>query len=240
MSQFYNQIVMIDCEKAIAYIHFTSGHVVSFIHLVLSISAMMLILSIIIVNELHAFAYAIIQFLAAIVLCYSKMHKFAFDKLRIYCSSLTGETYFDVIVVHSALLAMLVITGLVFGLTFKLNTNLRKRISHNISQKYQATENLRVLRLFGPLLVLHFIGYPTYFGVSLLVQSIKNIVGNENFRLLYSILYFPCFYSVLSVVVLCYVADVMKRKKKVNAVFQRTSIHREDDIYFQNYITMWN
>ncbi|VDM63324.1 unnamed protein product [Angiostrongylus costaricensis] len=56
-------------------------------------------------------------------------------------------------------------------------------------QKYQATENLRVLQLFGPLLVLHFIAYPTYFGVSVLVQSIKNIVGNENFRLIYSILY---------------------------------------------------
>ncbi|WKY08206.1 hypothetical protein Q1695_007588 [Nippostrongylus brasiliensis] len=115
------------------------------------------------------------------------------------------------------------------------------RITRDVSSKYQASENLRVLRVLGPLIVLHFIGYPLYFAISLVVQSLKKMVGELLFRVLYSIVYFPSHYCLLSTLVLWYTIRKSKREREDTSVFQtsKASMQRNEDIYFQNYTAMW-
>ncbi|KJH41592.1 hypothetical protein DICVIV_12428 [Dictyocaulus viviparus] len=125
----------------------------------------------------------------AILLSYAKIHKFFLNKSMIYCSSLTFSTHLDNIAVHATLLSMLLVTIVVFAIIFIQNRNLRKRITRSINEKYQASENLRILRLMGPVLMLHFIAYPTYFAVTLIMQIVKNFIESEKFRLIYSACY---------------------------------------------------
>ncbi|PIO73528.1 hypothetical protein TELCIR_04500 [Teladorsagia circumcincta] len=125
----------------------------------------------------------------AVVLCIVKQHRYCMEEQAVYCSSLTAETFDDVLLVHILLFLMLIIALAVFGMLFFLNMKIRKRISHDVSKKYQASENLQALRVLRPMLILHFIGYPLYFVISLVFQGLKKILGSLIFRVLYSAIY---------------------------------------------------
>ncbi|KHJ75773.1 hypothetical protein OESDEN_24611 [Oesophagostomum dentatum] len=112
------------------------------------------------------------------------------------------------------------------------------RITRNVNEKCQAAENIRALKMLTPLLVFHFICYPTYFVVSIIIQFLKPIVGGLIFRVMFSAVYFISYYCILSPIFLWYI--VRKKNKKEQTVFTtRTESQREDEVYFQNYRNMW-
>ncbi|KAK5986127.1 hypothetical protein GCK32_007709 [Trichostrongylus colubriformis] len=176
----------------------------------------------------------------ALMLSIVKQHKFNMNKLSVYCSSLTSKTLNDVIYVHSFLFVMLIVTMIVFGRLFFLNMKIRSRIAHDVSEKYQASENLRALRLLSPLLIFHFIGYPLYFAISIVLLWVKKTLGDPMFRVSFSATYFPSHYCLLSTLILWYFIRKEKIQRGKTAFLSTSSGNRrEEDVYFQNYNTLW-
>ncbi|EYB80987.1 hypothetical protein Y032_0395g648 [Ancylostoma ceylanicum] len=178
--------------------------------------------------------------LSAFLLSWFKIRLFNMGQRTVYCSSVTAETYTDVLITHSLLLMLLTITVIIFGFIFLQNRRVTKRVARNVSEKYQATENIRALRMLAPLLIFHFICYPLYFTVSIITQSIRHLVGTLYFRVIFSAVYCPSYYCVLSPLILLY---IIRKKASTNekTIFTVTTgkPQREEDIYFQNYRTMW-
>ncbi|XGW26863.1 hypothetical protein V3C99_007441 [Haemonchus contortus] len=183
----------------------------------------------------------LVSLVSAILLSIAKQYRYCISESSYYCSSLTTENYSNVLVVQIFLFLMLVIAVIVFGLLIFLNRKIRGRISHHVSKKYQATENLRALRVLFPLLILHFIGYPLYFVASIVLMWMKEKLGEMMFRILLSALYFPSHYCLLSTLVLWYIIRKHKKQRQ-NEPFCSASQgnRREDDVYFQNYRSMWH
>ncbi|KAK6050774.1 hypothetical protein COOONC_11722 [Cooperia oncophora] len=142
-----------------------------------------------------------------------KQHKYILNQPSFYCSSVSASTIDDVLIVHCVLFLMLIAALIVFGLLFFLNAKIRRQISHDVTSKCQASENLRALRVLRPLLILHFSGYPLYFAISVVCLKLKKILGNQLFRVVFSALYFPSHYCLLSTLVLWYI--IRKHKKEV-------------------------
>ncbi|VDO73770.1 unnamed protein product [Haemonchus placei] len=149
----------------------------------------MLILALVFANIVHSLAYGLMLLLSAILLSIAKQYRYCISESSYYCSSLTTVNYSNVLLVQIFLFLMLVIAVIVFGLLIFLNRKIRGRISHHVSKKYQATENLRALRVLFPLLILHFIGYPLYFVASIVLMWMKEKLGEMMFRILLSALY---------------------------------------------------
>ncbi|CAJ0603987.1 unnamed protein product [Cylicocyclus nassatus] len=167
------------------------------------------------------------------------MHRFAVNKKIVYCSTVTTETNTDVLIVHSVIFIILVVAVFIYGLTLLMNKKSKKRLTQNVSEKYQARENLRALEILAPLLVFHFIGYLSYFAISIVIQSLKPIVGELPFRVIYSATYFISYYCVISPLLLLH---IMKKKKAESekTVFNCTgNAQQNKDAYFQSYNQMW-
>ncbi|EYB80983.1 hypothetical protein Y032_0395g646 [Ancylostoma ceylanicum] len=180
------------------------------------------------------------QLFSAVLLSYYKMRLFRMDQRSVYCSSVTTETYTDVFITHCLLLVLLIVTIVIFGFIFFQNRRVRSRITRNVSEKYQAIENLRALRILAPLLIFHFICYPFYFAISITTQSLKHITGDLYFRVVYSAVYCPSYYCVLSPLILLYIIKRRKAtRKKTTLTPGNPKPQREDDVYFQNYRSMW-
>ncbi|EYB80994.1 hypothetical protein Y032_0395g649 [Ancylostoma ceylanicum] len=64
---------------------------------------------------------AFCSLLSAFLLSCFKMRLFNMDRRNMYCSAITAETYTDVLVTHGLLLALLMITVIIFGSIFFKN-----------------------------------------------------------------------------------------------------------------------
>ncbi|VDO81686.1 unnamed protein product [Heligmosomoides polygyrus] len=188
---------MTECPDAAAYISFIPQHISSSVHIAICIISIVvnlmfirvcqrdlpchqnfrvLILALIFVNFMHSLTYIVILMTHLVKVATSK------EPCDVLVSGLF--CYVTRLITSSCYTAH---TTLLFGLLSE--RVIATKITRDVNSKYQASENLRVLRLLGPLLILHFVGYPFYFAISVVVQSLMAIFGELTFRVIYSVVY---------------------------------------------------
>ncbi|RCN29489.1 hypothetical protein ANCCAN_24753 [Ancylostoma caninum] len=118
-----------------------------------------------------------LQFISALGIAVYTMRKYDFDARTFYCSGATKDTMFEVSITSYSIVAFEAIIIVMFGCIYHLNV--RRSNVYDVRAKYQAKENLVVLRLLIPVVFFHFLVFFFFMAANAIASSIRNIFPTD-------------------------------------------------------------
>ncbi|EYC11700.1 hypothetical protein Y032_0050g2053 [Ancylostoma ceylanicum] len=165
------------------------------------------------------------------------MHKYDFNATTFYCSGATKATMFEVSVSSYAIVAFEAIIIVVFGFVYHLNV--KRSNVFDIRAKYQAKENLVVLRLLIPVVLFHFVVFFCFMVANGIASSIRHLFATDYaFRAYVAAVYLVPIYTLGSPLLMWWILRRHRESRSKDLLRISAKIKDENDIYFSNYA--WN
>ncbi|XGW20651.1 hypothetical protein V3C99_003992 [Haemonchus contortus] len=187
------------------------------------------------------FIMAILSVIFALGIASYGMHKYNIEEETFYCSAATTDTINDTTTGGYLIVAMEAVILIMFGMLYIWNIKREKSASYDFCSKYQNRENLAVLRLLMPMVLLHFVIYSCFISANTIASSIRHLFDSKSaFRAYISAVYIVPVYTVCSPLLLWWIVNQHRRirSQQLNIMSSKpTNIH---DIYFSNYAEAWN
>ncbi|KAK5984103.1 hypothetical protein GCK32_004305 [Trichostrongylus colubriformis] len=164
------------------------------------------------------------------------MHKYSFIDKTFYCSAATPFTMFEISLSSYFVVIMEAVILIMFGLVYLWNVKREKSRLYDLAYKYQNQENLVVLRLLMPMVLMHFVIYSCFMTACAIAQSIRYLFSsNSAFRAYISAVYIVPLYTVTSPLLLWWIVE-KHRKTRVEQLSSMSAKKKDEhDIYFANY-----
>ncbi|RCN40901.1 hypothetical protein ANCCAN_13167 [Ancylostoma caninum] len=183
------------------------------------------------------FALATFSFISALGIAVYTMRKYDFDARTFYCSGATKDTMFEVSITSYSIVAFEAIIIVMFGCIYHLNV--RRSNVYDVRAKYQAKENLVVLRLLIPVVFFHFLVFFFFMAASAIASSIRNIFPTPTaFRVYLAAVYLVPVYTLGSPLIMWWILRRHRLSRSQHLLRISAKIKDENDIYFSNYA--WN
>ncbi|KAK6025751.1 hypothetical protein OSTOST_08340, partial [Ostertagia ostertagi] len=106
------------------------------------------------------------------------MHKYSFRDATFYCSAATPTTMDDVTSTSYLIVVMEAVILIMFVVVYIVNMRREKSALYNLCCKYQTRENLVVLRLLMPMVLLHFVIYSCFMTACAIAASIRYLFSS--------------------------------------------------------------
>ncbi|EYC32193.1 hypothetical protein Y032_0003g1451 [Ancylostoma ceylanicum] len=165
------------------------------------------------------------------------MKNYDFTARTFYCTAATKSTMYDVSTTSYFIVVVEAIIILLFGYVYYLN--LRKSVIYDLRSKYQAIENLTVLRLLMPMVLFHFFLFSCFVLLYATASSIRYLFSNDSAFIAYlAAIYIIPIYTACAPLLMGWILR-QHRLSRNQALIRISSEKKNDnDIYFSNYA--WN
>ncbi|CAJ0603494.1 unnamed protein product [Cylicocyclus nassatus] len=150
-----------------------------------------------------------------------------------YCKVATTQTMPEVFVYSCCVLFLEIVIIASFCCVYRLN--LKQSKVYDMRCKYQAKENLTVLLLLLPLIILHSLAFSFFMANVALAPFIENVFAPSHFRAYLAGAYVIPIYTFFSPLLLWWSMDRHRSSRSQDLMRMSSRIDNENNIYFSNY-----
>ncbi|EYC32196.1 hypothetical protein Y032_0003g1452 [Ancylostoma ceylanicum] len=183
------------------------------------------------------FVLAVFSITSSFALTIYGTKNYNFTGRMFYCTAATKSTLLDISATSYFVVAVEAIIILLFGCVYHLS--LKKSVVYDLRSKYQAKENLTVVRLLMPMLLFHFLIFFCFVLSYATSYSIRRLFPSDSaFRAYLAAIYIVPIYTACSPLLMGWILRRHRLSRTQALIRISSKTECVNDIYFSNYA--WN